>query len=341
MKKLAIAAALSAITTVATAQSVTVYGIMDTGIQRYDAGADTFTRANDNALATSRLGFRGTEDLGGGLRANFQLEGQLNLAGGRVGSTSTADNEIFNREAWVGISGGLGEVRIGRQDVTYAQDIDTGVSQFGNFGNRATNGTAIELGSDQKNVIKYISPRVAGFTAQLGYASSNAPGATTDGTGDQKGAYLRYDRGALSLHAGHQQNDGATSAAERDFTTYGATYNFGFATAGVTYARGDVSTTGDIESTNTQASVRVPLANGLAAHAIYAVAKNGTQADNNQGRGYTIGVTKALSKRTTLYAAYTSVDNESNSSMAMPGTTAPASAGLDTKAYTAGISHSF
>lgn len=342
MKKLALAAALTALATSVSAQNVTVYGVIDSGFQKHDNGTGSYTRGSDNALATSRLGFRGIEDLGGGLKANFQIESQLNPNSGSMGSTTVAANETFNREAWAGISGALGEIRTGRQDVTYAQDIDAGTSQFGNFGNRAINGTAVELGSDQKNVIKYISPTVGGISMQLGYASANNAGATTDTAGDQKGAAVSFNKGPVKLFAGVHKTGATATAGERDFTAYGGVYDFGVVSVGVTHGQGDVNNANGAKNKTTQGSVRVPLASGLALHGVYAVAKDASQATENQGKGYTVGVSKSLSKRTMLYAAYTAVDNDSNARMYMANqVAAPATAGLDTKTTSLGISHSF
>jgi general bacterial porin, GBP family len=343
MKKLVLATALAALATTVSAQNVQIYGIIDAGFQNHDNGTDSYTRGSDNALATSRLGFRGSEDLGNGIKANFQLEAQLNPSSGSMGSTTVATNETFNREAWVGISStSLGELRIGRQDVTYAQDIDTGTSQFNNFGNRAINGTSIELGSDVKNTVKYITPKIGGFYAQAGWASANNVGSTTDTSGDHKGALVGYDDGRLKLFAGFHKVDATAAAGDRDFRAFGAAYDLGYAQVGVTYAEGDVNNANGADNKSTQGSVRVPLGNGFAAHAVYAVAKDGAQSTDGEGKGYTVGVTKALSKRTTLYAAYTAVDNEANAKMYMAGQgAAPATAGLDTKTMYVGLAHSF
>ena len=343
MKKLAIAAALAAMATTVSAQNVQVYGIIDTGFQSHNNGTDSYSRAANSALATSRLGFRGSEDLGGGLKANFQLEAQLNPSSGSLGSTTVAANETFNREAWVGISSNiLGEIRVGRQDVSGAQDIDAWTSQFGNFGNRAINGTAIELGTDQKNVVKYITPKIGGFYAQVGFGSANNAGATSDTAGDQKAVFVGYDDGRLKLFAGTHKTDATASAGDRDFTAYGAAYNLGYAQVGLTYAEGDVNNANDAKNKSTQGSVKVPLGRGFAAHAVYAVTKDGAQTADGEGKGYTLGVSKELSKRTSLYAAYTAVDNDANAKMYMAGqVAAPATGGLDTKTYTVGLVHAF
>ena len=342
MKKLAIATALAALATTASAQSTGVYGVIDTGFQNYNNGATTFTRAGDNLLATSRLGFQGSEDLGGGLKAKFQLEGQINPSAGTMGATTPVAGEMFNREAWVGIAGSFGEIRLGRQDVSYAQDIDAGVSQFGNFGNRIISGAnSLDIGTDQKSVIKYISPVIGGLQVQLGHASPNNNGATTDADTDQNSVYARYTVGKFTAHAGYQKNDGATAVAQRDLTVVGAAYDFGFASTGLSYSEGDTSTTANVKTKATQGSVKVPLANGFAVHGVYAMIKDGASTTDNKGTGYTVGVTKALSKRTTLYAAYSATDNQVNSQAYMAGQSLPAAAGTDVKTTSFGISHVF
>jgi len=329
----------ASVSSAALAQNVSVYGIIDTGMQNYNNGTTNLTRATNSLFNSGRLGFRGTEDLGGGLKANFMLESSLTTSDGTLGSSSTT-GLTFDREAWVGVSGGFGEVRMGRQDVSYAQDIDSGVSQAGNFATFPVNGTDYQLGRDQASVVKYTTPNLGGLTVQAGF-SSNANGATTDAGTDQKSIHAKYEIGQMTLHAGYQTTDGATAVAERDFTAAGVSYNFGVASVGYAYGEGDTSTTGDVKSKGHVASVKVPLGKGFAAHGVYAISENGAQASDNSGKGYSLILSKELSKRTMIYTAYTSVTNEASSSMTMTGVTAPASAGLDTKSFTVALSHSF
>jgi predicted porin len=341
MKKLAMSILLGSMINTVHAQNVSVYGVIDTGFQSHNNGTQTYTRAQNNAWGTSRLGFRGSEDLGNGVEVKFMLEGAVAASNGTMGSTST--NEVFNREAWVGFaSKSLGEVRFGRGDVTDAQNVESFVSQFANFGNRAINGTAVELGVDQKNVIRYLSPTVSGFQADIAYASGNAAGDTTDAAGDQKGIMVSYRQDRVRAFVGYATMGATSTAGDRDFTTYGASYDFGVVSVGAAHGRGDVNNANGAENTVTQGSVRMPLANGVALHGVYAVAKDASQSTAGEGKGYTLGVTKALSKRTTLYAAYTAVDNQANAKMYMSGqVAAPAAGGLDPKTTSVGISHTF
>ena len=319
---------------------VSVYGIIDTSIQSYNNGTDKFSRAADSQYATSRLGFRGTEDLGGGLSAFFQIEGQLNPSTGSMGSTTVSANEIFNRDAYVGIKSPIGSVRMGRTDVALVGEMDLYVTQSGNFGMHATNGTSTELGTDQKNVVRYDSPVVKGFQLIVGHATNNV-GSTTDAGTNQNGVALRYEVGKLKAGVGYQKNEGVGVAA-RDTRTAGIAYDLNLLSIGTAYARGDNSTTSDIDSTSWVTSIRVPMKNRYAAHFVYAHTTNGASATANRGNGYTVALTNDLSKRTTLYGAFTKVYNQSNSSMAMfNATTAPTAAGLDTSSLGIGISHKF
>lgn len=340
MKKFALAAAISVITASAMAQNVTVYGVIDNSFQKYDTGSVTLNRVQANALTTSRLGFRGNENLGDGLRAEFQLEGTLDATSGTLGSTTA--NQLFNREAWVGLSGNFGAIRMGRTDVTNAQDIDTFVSQAYNFAFFPIDGTAgVEQGADQPNVVRYTSPKFGGFQGQVGFASANGNNATTDAVGDQLSYFLRYDQDRLRVMAGYQKTDGA-GVAQKDFTSVGASYDFGAFSAGLAHATGDNSATADVTSKVTVASVKVPLPNQLEIIGAYSASENGSFAADNKGQGYTVGVVKKLSKRTMVYTAYSTVDNDTNAKMRTFGaTTAPTAGGQDPKSYTVGISHTF
>ena len=339
MKKLAIAAAMAAMATMASAQNVSVYGVIDTGLQNYNTGAATLTRATDGILATGRLGFRGTEDLGGGLKVGFTLEGKVVPSAGTFGSTATT-GQAFDRESSLFVAGKFGEIRAGKTDISAAEGVDSLTGTGNNLsGVHATNGTGVELGGDAASTVRYTTPKFSNFSAQIG-RSNNANGSTTDAGTELTGYSVTYDDGKLKLIGGQVKLNAATAVAERDFTAYGAAYDFGAFSIGASYATGDVSTTGDAKSTVKQSSVKVPLGAGLTAHGVYAITKNGTQTTENEGKGYTLALTKALSKRTTAYAAYTAITNEANSTMAMTGTTA-GTAGLDPRATTVGISHVF
>ena len=113
MKKSLVALAVLAAAGSAFAQSsVTISGQLDAGIQRSKNAVGQITTTEAGGIhGASRLRFVGIEDLGGGNKANFLLEMQPNLANGTTGGNNT----LFNRGAWLGLSGGWGEARLGRQ----------------------------------------------------------------------------------------------------------------------------------------------------------------------------------------------------------------------------------
>jgi len=321
------------------APSVSIYGRLDAGAQSFDTGSETVIRAGDSGLLPSLLGFKGSSADLGGVKFNFQLEGGLRPNTAQLGSTTTT-GAVFAREAWVGVSGSAGEVKFGTTDLTDAAEIDTLGRQFAKFGNFAVNGSAIEIGEDVNNVMKYISPNIAGFQLQLGY-SGNSASATTDTTAGIKGGSLTYAKGPAKFGVGYAAKDGASEAAKTDAKSIGAAYDFGVATVGAAYIYGDNSTTSTVKSTANMYSVKLPLdKNGLSAHAVYSTAKDGAQTTANEGKGYTVGLTKQLAPNAVLYGAYSWVSNDANSAMYTNNMSAPA-AGKNPTLAMVGVAYSF
>ena len=148
MKKSLLALAiLGAFAGAASAQtSVTLYGVVDGGIAYEDNGtaAGSVLRVENGGQSTSRFGFKGTEDLGGGLSALFVLENGF-LVG--TGAMSTA-NVLFNRQSWVGLKGGYGTTRLGRQETLVYAAYNKGFDPFGRgLAGRTPRGTAVSGGT--------------------------------------------------------------------------------------------------------------------------------------------------------------------------------------------------
>ena len=201
MKKSLIALAVLAASGAAMAQSsVTLFGIVDTNVSYLDgvsnaAGTNTDSKygIGTSGNATSRLGFRGVEDLGGGLKAGFWLEGEI------FGDDGNASGFNFKRRSTVSLMGGFGEVRLGR-DLTpgYSKFISydlfgqTGIGQFMGWsdwnGNNQTtaNNNNDANGIRSSNMISYYTPNFSGFTAGLGYGFDEK----ADTTNSKKGRYV-------------------------------------------------------------------------------------------------------------------------------------------------------
>ena len=159
MRAFGIAAGLMGTTLVAGAQtsSVTVYGSIDQYLNyMHSSSGATVKSVEDGAWQRSRIGFRGVEDLGGGLSAKFQLEGGFSAD---TGATADAAR-FFDRQTWVGLAAPYGEFRLGRQngpvqarggyiDYTY-RNLGSMINNFG-------------VPSRYDNDVSYISPRIGGF----------------------------------------------------------------------------------------------------------------------------------------------------------------------------------
>lgn len=328
MQKTLLALLISAgVSVTAMAQSnVTVYGIVDVNMSSSkNDGAGANTAMSENSLATSRLGFRGTEDLGGGTKVEFQLESKLLPSTGVAGSgtTTTASSQLFNREAWVGLSSAtLGSIRLGTTDTSDAGNIESAVSQAGNFA------LATQLGLDKNKVIRYTTPTFAGFSAQVGYANPDSTTTTEVTANSIKSAVVKYEAGKLGAYAGVESKQ-IDSTHTQDHKIVGAKYDFGVARVGAYYGVKDgatLATTNTGEVKQTRVSAAMPLSQSYTAHAVYLKDQTATQAATDFD-GYKLAVTKAFSKRTTGYAAYVNTD--------YVGATA------DNQTYVVGLAHAF
>jgi predicted porin len=316
--------------------SVTIYGNIDMSYQSVDGDAGaTGSQMARNALSSSRLGLRGTEDLGGGLKAGFVLESAINAGTGEQGTTSfnstatsgsnTTANGVspaartFDRAAYVSLSSAkFGELRLGRQDVTAANDIDTTVSQMGNMGNFNTGVNSVTIGDNIDNTVVYLSPTFNGIQFQAGFANaSSAPSSSTGliteaTTGNINSYMVSYVAGPLRAYAAQQDLKGATVAADRDEQIFGLAYDAGFASFGVARQSGQSSSTQEYTQTNFTVAVPVKaLGSGVKVHAGYLVSED-DKASNKDIATTRLAITKALSKRTTVYAAFSSADHDAS-----------------------------
>ena len=283
MKKHLIAAAVAGALAVPAMAQTTVYGIMDLAVRSAnpDAG-DSTVKLESGSFYTSRLGFKGEEDLGGGMKAGFILEGKINADDG---STT-----LGSRESSVYLSGGFGQIRLGRTDTSNSEGIDS-LAHFGNIGNFGLNGAGESTG-DQANTIKYTSPKFSGVTLQVGQTFGDERGGT-----DLNSVSVAYAAGPLSIGVGYDD------VGDDSYTVVGARYNAGMFAVGVTSGKKDAATDVDVMGL----SARVDLGAGLAAHAGYKTTETGTA----EVKVTNLGVSKALSKRTTLLGMYQDTDKGS------------------------------
>ncbi|TAM01786.1 MAG: porin [Paraburkholderia sp.] len=272
--KLLAAAAFGALAGAAHAQSsVTLYGILDTGFLYQSANASNFqSKVNlghvyelkDGGIYSSLWGLKGSEDLGGGYKVNFKLQGSFNLPTGRAGlpdaPTATA---MFNQQTTIGVSGPFGTIDLGRQivpmiyamadtDVRNAQYFGSiltgwlGLNQAAGWPGNSTNGSIGALYDD--NAIVYQSPKFYGASFALEYAPGGVAGQFQGGT--RESAVLKYSNYGLNLAAvyynGHDANpfapNGAVTPAtglnNNRFYYVGARYTFNGFSVSTSYSIG-------------------------------------------------------------------------------------------------------
>jgi predicted porin len=317
MKKSLIALAVLAASGAAMAQSsVELYGRLDAsfvnlstkvnGVKSYTlgaAGAATKTGIESSQLNTQFWGLRGTEDLGGGLKAIFKLESNFNIDNGAVDATG-----MFAREANVGLMGSFGTVKLGRNYTAYdslaGATNHTYNSNINVWGTVAGTGLANYAGRVNNSVI-YDSPNFSGFSGSFSYAFGEDKTAALSAA-DNTSLQVRYANGPLLVGFGYQ-NQEVQNAADIKYNILGASYDFGVAKLTGSYQTGKQGATKDKDY---QFGVSMPF--GAYAVALgYAKSKSETAGVKLDGSGYALVGTYNLSKRTTVYVGYENTKVES------------------------------
>ena len=308
MKKSLIALAVLAASGAAMAQSsVTLYGVADAwvgstkvevnGVGLRQTGVET------GGINGSRWGLKGSEDLGGGMKAIFQLESGFNLDNG----SSAQGGLLFGRQAFVGLESGFGTVSLGRQYSAYdalhdATNQNNDASVF-NAANSSINGGVAANGMKDyadrvNNSIAYTSPNFSGFSGAVVYGFGENKTATTDATNNAS-AHIKYVNGPVLVGYAYQEEKTVTIAGKNKYNLIGGTYDFGVAKLVGSYNTAKNNTFSDKEG---QIGVVVPFG-AAAISAGYARSKSeSTGGVERTGKGYSILGTYALSKRTGLYA---------------------------------------
>lgn len=232
--------------------SVEVYGLLETGV-RYSTNADADgnnkTSLADGFIHPSRLGFKGTEALGGNLKAVFVLEAGLILKNGQsfngaIGypNDDGSQSRLFGREAYAGLEGNFGSVKVGRQYTTaYVQTWDFDPIYGG--GLVAYSPTIFYTGVRQDNVISYqkaAGPLIVRAHHAFGEQGSGAGKNFRQGSSDGLG--LSYADDGLGLSAAYQQSDDNTPGAsgKKKVGVLGGSYKVGAATLSLGYIKNSI-----------------------------------------------------------------------------------------------------
>lgn len=377
-KIIALAVASMASATAFAQSNVQVYGIADMGATNINAGGgNSISKIDSGLYRTSRLGFKGTEDLGNGLKVIFVLEYRLNmdvnqgLAGGFTSDAAGVQGSTSGpaREQLLGVTGDFGTLKGGRMNTTAfkwgVRYVTLGVSIFDVTGDNAMwAGSRINALGDIRlsNAVAYNSPTWGGFSFDVNYARPIEAAATGDGHFDMAQLGLYYDKGPLSIGAVYDQGRGSGDAT-LTLSSLAFARGAGFPPGTTAFAYEDV----DFKSSNLGASydfgifklkasyqsdkfmnqdrntvwgigAEVPVFGKGTVHAVYSAADIKTL-DDGDSQGVSVAYTHALSKRTIAYAGYTWRGNDDAARSGVWGVTPVA--GESVKVFAAGLTHMF
>lgn len=330
MKKSSIAIALLGLSSgaVFAQSSVSIYGIVDAGLVHESGGkAGSVNNLSGGIASGSRLGFKGKEDLGGGLSANFVIENGFNPDTGVAGQSGL----LLGRQAFVGLSGNLGGVTLGRQYSPYYKVLRDVADPFaaglaGKAGNLMATNTRIN------NMIEYVTPKLAGFSADVGYGFGEVAGDSAKSR--NLGAAIGYAQGPLNVKLAHHQLNNATATDKTSNTLLTCSYDFGVAKASLGYAIN--KGTGSADSNDAIAGVTVPF--GASRVLASYIRHNDKTAANKDANQWAIGYIYSLSKRTDLYTSYAHISNSNGATFKVGNAT---DTGTGDKAFNLGVRHSF
>lgn len=304
MKKHLIAAAVAAAVAVpAMAQNVSVYGTLEVGLEKNKSTAAVSTSTvESHEFVSNRLGFRGEEDLGGGLKAHFRLESGIDTTNGTSGV-----NSFFSRGAEIGLTGAFGRIAVGKLDHKGIEDNE--ISIHNNIGLANATVEAASRASDLNDTISYTTPAFGGVTLNVMVTpKDNATGVTTGNAQDTATTHDGVSSMQLAgtvggvgfkLGTGTLKEDNGTKLR---VTGLSAQYNFGAVNTAVLYQRQD-NPVGTADRRYTAISAAIPLGAGLTAMLTYATLDVDATATGDL-KNVIASIKKDLSKRTALYGMY-------------------------------------
>ncbi len=332
-KSLSLLALLSVAAGVAHAQTaLTVYGIADIGLLReFGHLGPSVTKLDSGLQSGSRLGFKGTEDLGGGLKALFVLESGLKIDQGGFAQ----GNRAFARQSYVGLGNGYGTVTLGLQNQSQFIALDA-IDPFGTgLAGTSTNLFAFPSGDIRnKNMIMYASPTVGGFSGELQYAFGETVGSLS--AARSVGGALGYAAGPLQVKLSYEKENFPSIASNDSnrMTMLSGGYDFSIVQLGLAYQTAKNDST--MDANNALIGVTVPF--GASAVMASYIRHHDRLSSVNNANQVALGYTYALSKRTNLYSSYARIGGSNGAAFTVGNATG---GGTNDKAFNVGIRHKF
>lgn len=333
-KTLTLTAAAATVLTLALpaqAQSnVTLFGVVDLAVRQVKNN-ESQTRLDGSGLTSSRLGIRGSEDLGGGLRASFWLEGALDPDNG------TAGGQSWQRRSTISLSGGFGELTLGRIKNPTGLNWEQ-LDAFGDTGMAASGrmqapvlpaGGAYQSFSRSSNSINYTTPGSTGLFGHVTYAAGE--GALGN---KYTGARLGYRSKELLALLAYGTTE-VTGSIDAKMLNFGATYDF---TSFKLWGMYNTTDVGPNDQRNILVGVSVPAGKWLL-RASYHDYQGKGGISNRSADQISLGAAYNLSRRTAVYTNYARIDNSNTSFTVATGSAL--SAGRTSSGFEVGMRHSF
>ena len=332
--------------------SVTISGALDAGIASTKNGDGTTVNAMASGIhGASRLRFVGVEDLGGGMKAAFWLEGTL------TNDEGTSAGLKFARRSTLDLAGSFGAIRLGR-DYTPTFWSHTVFDPFGTLGSGAGsnitltgfngNGTTAARTSNGVSYLYNVAANGGshalgsqGLYAQVTHAFGEQPSTAAAQTNQYQGARVGYASGPWNV-AVSTGNTVVSASAKDKHSNIAGSYDLGVAQLMAINASFTNGTT-NVKWTSNQIGAKIPMGAGYIPVS-YAVAKNNT--NSQEANQFAIGYVHNLSKRTALYTAYSSISNKNGAGFTFLGGNGGYNAGLTAAGANGtgidlGIRHSF
>jgi predicted porin len=353
--------------------NVSIFGIIDVNWGR-STGGDNGSRSgiNSGGLQTSRIGFRGVEDLGGGFYAGFALEARLNVDTGTGGSTTTNNQDsgvvnsmglMFDRESLVKIGhNAWGEVRMGRDyspshwnSIVFDAFNATGVGRSLNFTAAGIGASPLQTNISVSNTLSYTLPKnsVGIYGVALIAKGENDSTSFIRDDGNVRGGRIGFKSGKFdtAIALTRTTYEKTRTLGNMTHANLGMSYDFGIAQLYGLYNNTEIElVNGDIKKKASILGVQIPIfktgrvrasvgwLNDVSDASV--LNQNGTPRSSNDARQVAIGYVHELSRRTSLYGTYARIKNEGQAPYVVSGGVAP-KPGQKSSGMEFGIRHAF
>lgn len=323
--------------------SVTLFGVTDAYVRHVKTGSTSSTDLGSGGESTSRFGLRGIEDLGGGLKASFWLESQVNIDTGSTGATNFGVNRFFNRRSTVSLSGPWGELRAGRDTLPSW----TALSNFEVFGTVGVGSSAnlytdaAVFGSQHRvradNLLAYSLPSRGGVYGSVAFSPSEGGAA-----GRYRGARLGYRSGPLDVTVAYGDSEVGT-AGNVKVTVLSGAYDFGFAKLSATVKESEYATAKHrFQYLAATKQLGVGTVKASYARTTGAGVLGTTNWSTRKADQIALGYVHNLSKRTALYTTLSYLKNRGSATYSVASIAgATTAAGDSSRGLDLGIRHSF